>query len=136
MTDFMKRGVKWGVLLLAGCLFSLQLVAQERVVVVGAGIAGLAAAKDLQGKGYDVTVLEARDRIGGRIWTLRSEGISYDMGAGWIHGIEGNPITELAEVSGTGMTDITQYENAVIYGADGSRNEISREAVLQISGNL
>ncbi|WP_261842719.1 flavin monoamine oxidase family protein [Aliamphritea ceti] len=123
----MIQYLKQGLLLLAGCIFSLQLQAQERVIVVGAGIAGLAAAKELHKQGYDVTVLEARNRVGGRIWTLREDGLSYDMGAGWIHGIEGNPITELAEQSGTGMTDITEYENAVIYGADGRRDEVTRE---------
>ena len=41
------------------------------VVVLGAGIAGLVAAYELRRAGYDVTVLEARDRVGGRVWTIR-----------------------------------------------------------------
>jgi len=43
----------------------------RRIVVLGAGIAGLVAAYELRRAGWDVTVLEARDRIGGRVWTLR-----------------------------------------------------------------
>jgi len=42
-----------------------------RVVVAGAGLAGLAAAHDLQALGAGVTVLEARNRVGGRVWTIR-----------------------------------------------------------------
>jgi monoamine oxidase len=49
----------------------------KRVVVVGAGLAGLVAARELSKQGADVRVLEARDRVGGRIWTLR--------GSGWEH---------------------------------------------------
>ncbi|MEU7766680.1 FAD-dependent oxidoreductase [Nocardia sp. NPDC049190] len=64
------------------------------VVVVGAGIAGLTAAQALRKRGHAVTVLEARDRIGGRIWT-DSDGV--DLGAHWIHGTEGNPLTELVD---------------------------------------
>ena len=41
------------------------------VVILGAGIAGLVSAYELQRAGYRVTVLEARDRIGGRAWTIR-----------------------------------------------------------------
>src|SRR5690242_11124426 len=44
---------------------------RRSVVVLGAGIAGLVAAYELRRAGYDVTLLEARDRIGGRSWTLR-----------------------------------------------------------------
>ena len=43
----------------------------KSVVVLGAGIAGLVAAYELQQAGYGVTVLEARDRVGGRVWTVR-----------------------------------------------------------------
>src|SRR4051812_43390724 len=41
------------------------------VVILGAGIAGLVSAYELRRAGYRVTVLEARDRIGGRVWTVR-----------------------------------------------------------------
>ncbi len=64
------------------------------VLVIGAGISGIAAAQALRRLGHPVTVLEARDRIGGRIWT-DDEGV--DLGAHWIHGTEGNPVTELVE---------------------------------------
>ena len=42
------------------------------VIVIGAGIAGLAVARKLTTKGFQVTILEARNRIGGRIWTIKS----------------------------------------------------------------
>jgi monoamine oxidase len=43
----------------------------KSVVILGAGIAGLVAARELEARGVDVTVLEARNRVGGRVWTLR-----------------------------------------------------------------
>lgn len=43
-----------------------------KVVILGAGIAGLSAAYELGKAGYDCTVLEARDRVGGRNWTIRA----------------------------------------------------------------
>jgi monoamine oxidase len=64
----------------------------QSVVVVGAGLAGLAAARTLADRGLRVTVLEARDRIGGRCWTRDG----MDFGAHWIHGTEGNPLTNVA----------------------------------------
>jgi monoamine oxidase len=56
-------------------------------VVIGAGIAGLTAAHDLLAAEEAVTVLEARDRIGGRVWTDRTfAGIPVEFGAEFIHG--------------------------------------------------
>lgn len=66
------------------------------VLVIGAGIAGLAAARELVRKGAGVVVLEARDRIGGRIETRDVGGEVVDLGATWIHGTKGNPIAALA----------------------------------------
>ncbi|WP_390618559.1 flavin monoamine oxidase family protein [Maricurvus nonylphenolicus] len=92
----------------------------ERVIVVGAGIAGLGAANSLQSSGYDVVLLEARDRIGGRIWTERSSGVAMDMGASWIHGIKKNPIAALAEKAKAPLSPIFDYDHASNYKSDGS----------------
>ena len=64
----------------------------RRVAVVGAGLAGLVAARTLAEHDVEVVVIEARDRIGGRCWTKNG----VDLGAHWIHGTEGNPVTNLA----------------------------------------
>jgi len=65
----------------------------ERVIVVGAGMAGLVAARLLHDSGFKVTVLEARSRLGGRTWTDSSLGAPLDLGGSWVHGVEGNPLT-------------------------------------------
>jgi monoamine oxidase len=59
-----------------------------RVLIIGAGIAGLAAANELVSAGRHATVLEARDRIGGRIFTLHPDGLQapVELGAEFIHG--------------------------------------------------
>ena len=71
------------------------------VVVIGAGLAGLSVARTLHDAGQAVVVLEARDRLGGRIHTSRLwPDMPMDLGASWIHGIQGNPITTLAREAG------------------------------------
>jgi monoamine oxidase len=67
--------------------------AADRVVVVGAGLAGLAAAGALVAAGREVTVLEARDRVGGRVWSQRlANGAVVEMGAEFI--LPGNTVVE------------------------------------------
>lgn len=77
------------------------------VIVVGAGVAGLAAARALVLAGQDVVVLEARDRIGGRTWTDAALGVPVDLGASWIHGVDGNPLWELASAFGMDTVEFT-----------------------------
>lgn len=60
-----------------------------RVIVIGGGAAGLSAAQALKAKGVDVTVLEARDRLGGRLWTNRSfADHPVEFGGEFVHGDE------------------------------------------------
>lgn len=76
-------------------------------VVVGAGIAGLTAARLLAQAGRRTIVLEARDRIGGRVWTDRSDGFTTDRGASWIHGITDSPVFEAATAFGLQTVEFT-----------------------------
>lgn len=89
------------------------------VLVIGAGISGLAAATALRADGFDVIVLEARNRIGGRVWTDRSwPDTPLDMGASWIHGVKGNPIADIARNAKI-ATLPTDYENVWLYSTEG-----------------
>lgn len=91
----------------------------RRVGILGAGASGLAAAQSLSERGIDVTVLEGRNRVGGRIWTDDRLGLPLDIGASWIHGDEGNPLVSLAEEVGV-VTERT-YDSFVARGGDGRR---------------
>lgn len=89
------------------------------VVVVGAGIAGLSAAKSLQDQGATVTVLEAKQRIGGRLYTDHSLGAPFEVGAGWIHGpSQDNPAKQLADAVNA-QTVVTEDDNLVVFDEDG-----------------
>lgn len=70
------------------------------VVVVGAGAAGIAAARRLRAGGASVVVLEASSRIGGRAHTVVREGLALDLGCGWLHSAERNPWVGIAESAG------------------------------------
>jgi monoamine oxidase len=97
------------------------------VCVIGAGFAGLAAADRLAERGADVVVLEARDRVGGRVSTDRRFGLVTDMGASWIHGITDSPVAAAAEAFGMPTVEFTvggyQPDSRPIayYGPDGVR---------------
>lgn len=91
----------------------------KTVIVIGAGIAGLAAAQRLKQKGFTVIVLEAQDRAGGRLRTDRSLGLAFDEGASWIHGPKGNPITDLASQAGAN-TFRTDDDSVRVYDVNGT----------------
>ena len=86
-----------GIVVIGGIAQAYSYEKIHDVIVVGAGISGIAAADALQQSEYDVVVLEARDRIGGRINTDYSTGMALDLGASWIHGTKYNPISYLAQ---------------------------------------
>jgi monoamine oxidase len=99
--------------LVTGCADSAPATGRKRIVVVGAGLAGLGAAATLRERGFDVTVLEARDRIGGRVNSVERFGTTIDLGAAWIHDSRGNPLTAVAKAAGL-TTVATDYDRVVL----------------------
>lgn len=71
------------------------------IAIVGAGAAGIAAARTLEGSGLSVLVLEARNRLGGRAFTMTpAPGIVFDAGCGWLHSADKNPFVAIAKALG------------------------------------
>jgi glycine/D-amino acid oxidase-like deaminating enzyme len=87
-------------------------------LIVGAGASGLAAARLLSQAGLACRVLEARPRIGGRIETVVMGDSSIDLGAAWIHGPTGNPMTSLAHEIGA-PTFTTRWMSFAFADANG-----------------
>lgn len=67
----------------------------KKVVVIGAGFAGLVAARELQMAGVDYVILEAKDRVGGRAWTEDRMGRPLELGATWVHWFQAHTWTEV-----------------------------------------
>lgn len=94
------------------------------VIVIGAGAAGIAAARKLTEAGRRVIVLEARDRLGGRVWTHEFSNTALDMGAAWVHGYEWNPLSEMARAAGVKLhpsDTILLGADLALYAQDGRR---------------
>ncbi|QFT31961.1 Putrescine oxidase [Labrenzia sp. THAF82] len=95
------------------------------VIVIGAGIAGLAAAGRLTELGYSVVVLEATDTVGGRIRTDWRLGAPFEVGAGWIHGPQKNPISGLAARIDAPIF-VTRDDSFEVYSRTGERQSRQR----------
>ena len=99
------------------------------VIVIGAGAAGLIAAGELIEAGQRVTLLEARDRIGGRIWTRREPGIAVpiELGAEFVHGHA--PLTEgLLTAAGATVIEAADSHFALERGALKARRGFFRRS--------
>ena len=89
------------------------------VVVIGAGFAGLVAARELGRAGLDVLVLEARDRVGGRTWTDRRLGHDLELGGTWVHWVQPHTWAEMTRY-GRQVTRSPAVEEAYWLGAGGA----------------
>ena len=112
---------------LSSCSSPEPLLPGSRVIVVGAGFAGLSAARQLQTDGYEVVVLEAQARIGGRANTDTSLGANVDLGASWLHGGPGNPLKALAKRYGISSFG-TDYSNGLLF-----QNDVDGAAPVEIA---
>lgn len=92
-------------------------IARSDVVVIGAGVAGLAAARRLHEKGLRVVVVEGRDRIGGRVYTRRDARsiLPIELGAEFLHG-DAAEVREIAGAAGLTEVEITGSRWTVAHG--------------------
>ena len=97
----------------------VPITTDKKILIIGAGMAGLGAARYFKERGVAVTVIEAQDKIGGRLKTDRSLGLAFDEGASWIHGPRRNPITDIAEAAGANTFE-TDDDNVKVYDVDGA----------------
>ena len=88
------------------------------VVIVGAGIAGITAARELAKAGVSFTVVEARNRIGGRAYTeSQTFGVPFDHGCAWLHSADKNPLTPL--IKGVGFETLDEGASDTWFYSDG-----------------
>ena len=96
------------------------------VLIVGAGAAGLTAANELKKAGLSVAVLEARDRVGGRLWTDTIEGAMLEIGGQWISPDQTALIETVADL---GLDTFSRYRegDSVYVGPDGTAHRFTGE---------
>ena len=117
----------------------LDRVNARTAIVIGAGMAGAAAARELADAGVDVRVVEARNRIGGRIHSDSAWGPPVELGAAWIHALRGNPLVPLAKEAGLTLVP-TNYDDAVARDTTTGRPSAAADArwrkIDQLLGRL
>ncbi len=96
------------------------------VVIVGAGAAGLTAANELRKAGLSVAVLEARERVGGRLWTDVVDGAMLELGGQWVSPDQDALIETVAEL---GLETFSRYRegDSVYVGPDGTVSRFTGE---------
>lgn len=96
------------------------------VLIIGAGAAGLTAANDLRKAGLSVAVLEARDRVGGRLWTDVIDGAMLEIGGQWVSPDQQALIDTIEEL---GLETYSRYRegDSVYVGPDGTTSRFTGE---------
>ena len=109
-----------------------------RVIVIGAGVAGLTAANALTNAGVDCVVVEARDRVGGRLHTREVGGRWIDVGGSWIHDPDRNPLRRFADQVGVPCRDDDVLAEVVAYDPCDARRLTDEELglVLELLGGF
>ncbi|MCO6415935.1 FAD-dependent oxidoreductase [Siccirubricoccus sp. KC 17139] len=102
------------------------------VPVVGAGAAGIAAARRLRARGRSCLVLEAGSRVGGRAWT---DAAGLDLGASWLHVAEVNPLTALARELGFTLHDDGRRRRDLLLAEGGRPATAADRAALEAAGD-
>lgn len=102
---------------------------REKIIIIGAGISGLIAAQKLQSFGFEVLILESRDRVGGRIATFRKGNYVSDIGAMVVTGIYGNPITILAKQLDLELKKIKSQ--CPLFGSNGKLISKNKDEIME-----
>ncbi|MNG94683.1 Putrescine oxidase [compost metagenome] len=95
----------------------------RRVIVIGAGCAGLAAAQRLRAQAVDCIVLEGRDRIGGRTHSVGLKGINVDQGAAWLQHFAENALARIAQRHGLRLVE-TDFSQPLAAASDGPMPDV------------
>jgi monoamine oxidase len=101
------------------------------VAVVGGGLAGLTAARELGRRGRNVVLFEARDRLGGRAWVSSFAGVDVEMGGAFVHWTQPHIWAEVTRY-GLGIVDLPEPEKAFLR-QDGGIEELSAEAFMDFN---
>ncbi|MBE7245731.1 MAG: FAD-dependent oxidoreductase, partial [Actinomycetospora chiangmaiensis] len=101
---------------------------RPEVLVIGAGAAGIGAARALLARGVPVAVLEARNRVGGRALTIALRGHALDLGAHWLHAGPINPLVALGRVRGERLRRAPQDSHVWADGRPGGSDAVRANA--------
>ena len=122
----------------------LLINSRKKILILGAGISGIACARALKDRGYEnITILEARNRVGGRIDSLSYKGLALDLGAAWIHGYQNNPIIPIAKKLNLGLFPTDDNSVMALQEGVGSLPEVlvdgyetAYENILELAQNV
>jgi monoamine oxidase len=100
-------------------------------IVIGGGFAGVTAARELTHAGLDCTLIEARDRLGGRTWTTQWDGDEIELGGGWVHWHQPYAWSELQRAGqGIGESDAPELLSWTVDGKRRTGTAEQRQAIM------